>query len=87
MVITSLHSRMCCPALMESRGGSGAEGGSVQVQLLRKETALRSAVEETTKACMKSRALLLQYEEPSRNLHSLVFKGSQDRKMLFFLGA
>lgn len=51
---------------MESRGGSGAEGGSVQVQLLRKETELRSAVEETTKACMKSRALLLQYEEPSR---------------------
>lgn len=72
---------MCCPALMESRGGSGAEGSSVQVQLLRKETELRSAVavEETTKACMKSRALLLQYEEPSRNLHSLVFKGSQGR--------
>lgn len=42
--------------------------------------ALRSAVEETTRACMKSRALLLQYEELSRNPRSLVFKGSQGRK-------
>lgn len=73
---------MCCPALnalMESRGGSGAERGSVQEG----NKALRSAVEETTEVCMKSRALLLQYEELSRNPHSLVFKGSQDRKMLF----
>lgn len=29
---------------------------------------------------MKSRALLLQYEELSRNPHSLVFKGSQGGK-------
>lgn len=36
---------------------------------------------------MKSRAFLLQYEELSRNLHSMVFKGSQGRKMLFFSGA
>lgn len=36
---------------------------------------------------MKSRALLLQYEELSRNPHSLVFKSSQGRKMLFFSGA
>lgn len=41
VVIIPLHSKMCCcalNALMELRGDSGAEGGSVQMQLVRKET-------------------------------------------------
>lgn len=41
MVIIPLHNKMCCHALnalMELRGGSGAEGGNVQIQLFGKET-------------------------------------------------
>lgn len=73
VAVIPLHNKMCCQALnvlMELREGSGAEGVVSKYAGQEGNSAVRSVIGETTRTCMKSRALLLRCEYLSRHLPS-----------------